>query len=590
MMSPDAQLAALQRENAALKATNKALAESKDDAASQIAALLSALRQKDQQITDLRRMLETQQSEIEELLLRWARIPKNQLNLDADALFTREMIEDLLRQSHAALLDENEKLATNDTPAATNEAAPSSTDNDGASVEGQEGADKPRYPNGHPGRRRLPAHLERKVIVVDIPEDEKIDPISGKPLKPLRVERTERLDTVPQRLRVLVFERPVYALPDGHGFVIADLPGEPLPKISASTGMLTDIAINRFVDHMPYYRQAAALVRQGINWHRNLLDDWMVRLGADVLSDLHQALIADIRGRDYVGFDDTGVNLQVKGLGRLHRARVFVCRAGKGTGPPHVFFWFSLTKEKEHAQEAIGDFVGTIQADAAGNFDEIMARDGIIEAGCWAHLTRRFKATVDTHRSESLRVLKLIGKLFDIEANLRDQKASAAEILAHRQTESVALVDSVVGACQVIVDTLLPKSPLAQAARYCINQQSALRAFLSDGRIEIDNNAVERALRALGIGRKNWLFVGSERGGLAMAVWMSLIQSAQACGINPWVYIKDVLDRITSHPVDQLRDLLPGYWTPSPENTQLGVPVYQDNKEPDAEPGATANT
>ncbi|OGV90826.1 MAG: hypothetical protein A3K19_23795 [Lentisphaerae bacterium RIFOXYB12_FULL_65_16] len=432
---------------------------------------------------------------------------------------------------------------------------------------------KSRYSKPHPGRRVIPEHYERNVIVLDIPEQDKIDAITGKPLTVIRVERTEKVEVVPARLRVNVYERPIYGLPNRDGVVVAELPLFPIDKCMADNGFLADVAVKRFVDHLPYYRQAEASVRDGLPFHRNEFDEWMLILGDDVLVPLYEALRRDVLNRDYVGFDDSGIALQIKGLGKLHPARMWICRAG--ASPPHVFFRFSLTKEKEEPVALLNEFQGYAQADAAAGHDQVMKTDGIVEVGCWAHATRRFKQAAVYHPVETVPILDWLKHIYQVEEQTRDLPPQQRH--AVRLASSKPVLDALFRTFEQLRAKLLPKSLLGEAVNYCLNQRAALLCYLEDGRLLIDNNAVERGIRPLGIGRKNWMFAGSERGGRTAAVFMSLFGSCRELKINPWLYMKDVLDRIMTHPKDRLRELLPGYWQPLERNTRLGVPVFLDD-------------
>ena len=501
----------------------------------------------------LRRMIDQQRRQLDALLLRLS--GKKGENLHPDQQVFEALLLDVLKESQTAL-DEAAQDVTPDPEPKTRA--------------------KPK--KKHRGRCPLPDHLERHSILVDIPDDEKIDPITGKPLRMIRIEKTEKLDIIPTRLRVNVYERPVYALPDGKGIVIADLPVFPIDKCKADNGYLADIAVKRFVDHQPYYRQAEGCKRDNIPLHRNHINNWMLRLGDDVLTGLYEVLTRDVLSHDYVGFDDSGIKLQVKGAGKLHSARMWICRAG--IGPPHVFFRFTLTKEKEEATALLGDFQGYAQADAYGGHDEVMGKDGIIEVGCWAHAIRRFKDAVLSHPVDAPKLLELTSKLYDVEREAKSLTADERHVM--RQKKSLPVINTLFEKFNDLKLATLPKSPLAEAVNYCLNQEQPLRRYLEDGRLSIDNNHVERGIRPLGIGRKNWLFAGSERGGRTAAVFMSLFASCRNMKINPWLYMKDILDRIVTHPHNQLKELLPGYWKPLQRNTELGVPIYlnyEDDRE-----------
>lgn len=511
------------------------------------------LATKEKQIAILDKQLKRQQTQLEQLIRQLKRLPHDPDH--PDQLLFDALIIDVLEHCDSTL---QEELAPPE-------------DKDESPPEDQRHKKKKRYKKPHPGRRPLPEHLPREIVILDIPDDEKIDPITGEERKVMRVEITEKLDVIPGQLRVIQYHRRLYPEPDGKGIQIPDLPPFALPKIQADHGLLADIAVKRFADHLPYYRQSQALARQGIELHRNVLDNWMIQLGTDTFLPLYHALDADIRTEHYTGFDATPLPLQIKGNGKLHTAQLWVKRAG--TAPHHVYFHFALTKEAHEVDALLGpDFQGYGQADAASSHDALFKREGVHEIGCWAHTTRKFKAALPTAPADAAAILTHIGNLYQVEKAAR--ALSPDERHALRQRQAAPTIDAIFKLLTAQLTQHLPKSPMATAIAYAINQEKPLRAYLQDGRLAIDNNAVERALRPLGIGRRNWTFAASERGGLTAAVFLSLYACCRELKINFWLYLKDLLDRIVEHPPERIRELLPGYWQPLPANANLGVPIH----------------
>jgi transposase len=547
-MAPSA--AQLNKALAAAEARIAQLEDTLESTRAQLCAKEEELAEETSLNGTLRRTIQKQRKELEALM--WLRARKKPDVVDENQPVLGDLQLDAMKQAEAALDDEDEATATPEDDG--DEQTPKTRKN------GKSG-------RKHPGRLPLPSHLERVTVEHDLPEDEKVDPITGKPLKLMRVEEVERLDAVPATLRVIVDLRPIYALPDNKGVVHAELPQLPIAKAKVTSGFLAQVAVKRYIEHLPYYRQSQSLALQDVPMHRNALSRWMNTLGCEVLWKLYEALGANILGRDYVGFDDSGMPMMVKGLGKLYTARLWICRAG--TDPPYVYYKFTMTKEKEAATELLGDFQGYAQADAYGGHDEVMAKTGVIEVGCWAHLTRKLKDAVSAHPRQAPHALKLIRQLYDIEEQCQLLGPEARG--AVRQAKAAPIVDAFFELLAGF--RALPKSPLNVATTYAANQEQALRCYLKDGRLAIDNNAVERGIRPLGIGRKNWGFAGGERGARAAAVMMSLLYSARACNLNPWLYLKDILDRIHTHPADRLHELLPAVWQPLPENADLGVPL-----------------
>ena len=498
-------------------------------------------------IESQRRTIEIQRKEMEKLLERYVLRKKAEMpNID-QPIFAElaEYFDNLLKESEAVLADEESETEESESP-----------------------KKKKSYKKKHPGRQILPAHLERQTTVVDISEDEKIDPITNQPLVEIRREVTEKLDVIAARLIVNRTERPVYGLPGGKGIEVAPLPEHVLGKTMVDTGFLADMEVKRFVDHIPFDRQSKALQREGINFHRNDLDGWHLKVSEAVLP-IYEAIVEAVLKTDYIAFDNTPVKLRMKDVsGNMHTSRIWICRAG--TGPPLVFFRFTRTKEKENATALVGNFRGFAQADAEPIHNQVMLKEGITEVGCWAHVIRNLKDALAAHPIKARDPLKLLGQLYDVEEEAQDM--TPEERLDLRQKKSKPIMDKFYVTLEKI--DVLPKSPLGAVIAYCINQKVPLQRYLEDGRLSIDNNAVERGLRPWGRGRVNWLFFGSERGGRAAATMMTLVASCRNIQINPWIYLKDVLDRIPTHPADRMHDLIPGVWEPLEKNAKLNVPIF----------------
>jgi len=515
-----------------------------------------------QQIESLRSMIQQQRLELEKLLEKYVYRKKIEMPDVKQPVFAELLAQlgDVVRQNEAAVADQEAAAAEPPLPK------------------------PPKKRRKHPGRQTLPAHLERRTEVLDLPAADRIDPLSGKEYPIVDRKRTERLECVPARLYVQVIERVTRALPGTHRTVeTPELPPHVFSKWLIGTSFAAEMLVKRFDDHLPFDRQAKALRREGVNFHRNDLDGWFLKIGGEILLPIHEALVRRVLATDYVCFDDTPIRIQIKGDdGKFRYARIWICRAGSGTGPPLVFYRFSFDKGSDQAIKLLGDFKGYAQADAAGVHDAVMRGADITELGCWAHATRNFNAAAAAHPQQVGPVLQLLRELYDIEELARHLTPEQRYEL--RQNHSAAILHKLYASFDRLKLEALPKSPLAEAVNYCLNQKQPLHVFLEDGRLAIDNNHTERGIRPWGRGRINWLFFGNEKGGLAAAVVMSLIQSCRNVGINPWIYLKDVLDRLPTHPADAMQDLLPGVWKPLPRNAELGVPVFIDPLESDYRP------
>jgi transposase len=419
---------------------------------------------------------------------------------------------------------------------------------------------------GH-GREELPAHLERVEVLLDLAPAEKVCPETGEPLVKIGEERTEKLAYTPERLYVKVFVRPKYASPkkvNGSsvcGLKLAPLPDWPIAKCKADTSLLAAVAVAKYVDHQPLYRQMQIKRRQDVELARQTADGWVLQLADAPLPVLQAALKTEVLASDVLFTDDTPVPLLVEGLGKTREARLWAYRTG--AGPPLVVFDFSVDRRKRRPLDFLGDYHGYIHADAYSGYDELFRQPGIVELGCWAHARRKFDEALGSAPSEATEMLAGIRRLYEIEAvaeHLKDHERAAL-----RQAQCPLILHGIFARAVALQAVTLPKSPLAQALTYLLNQRDALQRYLADGRLRPDNNLAENVLRPLALGRKNWLFFGGERGGRAAAIYFSLLQSCVLNKVNPLAYLEDVLNRIMSHPASQLRDLLPHRWKPRPQ-------------------------
>jgi transposase len=523
-------------------------------------------------IETLHRMIEIQRKEMDALLLKY--VLRKKVEQEGDA---RQLEFDEFKGLLGDLKEIPAQAAAVQTDAVDDAQAESEKQHDEQEAKPTGKKDKVERPRHH-GRQVIPAHLERVVEEIDIPEDEKIDPISGTPMKCIRYEDSEKLDYIPPKIFVHVLRRPVYEIPGKKSdFQCAELPPQALDKCKIGNGMGAEILVKRFVEHMPYERIVNWFGRHDVCVPRNDPSHWGCELGCNVLKELYEVHCGHILKGRYIGFDDTPIDLQVRSDGAtydggLKSARIWVVRAF--TGPPIMFYKFSLTKETGQATALLQNFQGYAHADAYAGHNEVMAKPGVIEVGCWAHVARKMKASLECHPNDAKTILSYIRNLYDVEEAAKGATPSARHSL--RAADSQPVMDKMFDFIEKIHPRLLPKSPLAEATGYCLNQKAALQRYLTDGILEIDNNPTEREIRPWGIGRKNWLFFGSERGGEAAATIMSLTRSCVKLCINPWLYLKDVLDRLPTCPKDRLIDLIPSNWVCSDANRRLGVPLQID--------------
>ena len=414
------------------------------------------------------------------------------------------------------------------------------------------------------GRSEFPEHFERVDVLLDLPDEHKTD-AQGRALVKLRDEVSEKVAWKPGNWHVLRYIRPVYVEDDrqADGTVYcAPMPDSPIEKCKADTSVLSLVAVRKWCDHTPIYRLRQIFERDGLKIAASTLDGWAIEPILACLP-LYGALKTRVLSCLIINTDDSPVNLQEPGHGRTRQARLWVYACG--IGPPLRFFDFTTDRCKERPASILLGFEGFVCADAYGGYDHIFNSSGkIVEVGCWAHARRKFDEAKGSAPNESCEMLGIIRLLYQIERRIADEPMEKR--LAVRQEESARLLDAFFSRAGQMAASALPSQPLGKALTYAINQKAALSRFATDGRLPIDNNLAENAIRPLAIGRKNWLFAGSERGGKACAIALSLLQSAKAVGINPHEYLHDVYNRIMSHPLNRIHELLPDEWKAARDN------------------------
>lgn len=413
------------------------------------------------------------------------------------------------------------------------------------------------------GRLKIPDNIERVDVLLDLPEEQKRDSQTGEALVKLRDETSEKLAWKPGQWFVRRFIRPVYVHPDRQddekaSVYVQPMPDSPIEKCKADTSVLALVAVKKYVDHLPLYRQREIFLREGIDVAPSTLNAWAID---PILTcePLYNAFVDDMLARGAIFTDDTPVGLLQQGLGRTKKARMWVYVAG--CGPPYRVFDFTEDRRKERPGQILANYNGFVHADAYAGYDHLFAAsDRIIEVGCWAHARRKWDEALPAARLPCTDVLLRIRALYKIEADIK--AFDAQRRLEVRQAESVPVLDKLYERIGQIASEriILPSSLLAKAIGYTVNQRKALYCYTTDGRLEIDNNTAENAIRPLAIGRKNFLFVGSLRGGKACAMALTFLQSAKAVGANPYEYLLDIYNRIMSYPVNRLHELLPAAW------------------------------
>jgi transposase len=348
-------------------------------------------------------------------------------------------------------------------------------------------------------------------------------------------------------------------------FTTAPRPPAPIPRGLAGPGLLAHLIVSKFCDHLPLYRCERMLARFGVTLTRSTLCDWLAQC-AVLLRPLWQLLRTRVQQSRVIQTDDTPVRVQARAEVAAHQGRLWV-QVGDADHPGLVYL-YSPNREGQWPQTFLASYKGFLQADAYAGYDAMFATGVVVEVGCWAHARRKFYEAQKTDLENAMYALGLIRQLYAVEREATEQAdqqvLSRAEFealrLRLRQEKSVPLLKAFGEWLEKQATSALPKSPLGEAVGYARNQWAALQVYTTKGFLEIDNNAAERALRAVAIGRKNYLFFGSDVGGETAAVLYTFTQTCQALGIEPWRYLRDVLERLPGHPPERLAKLLPDEW------------------------------
>jgi len=419
----------------------------------------------------------------------------------------------------------------------------------------------------------IPDDLPVKEVIIDIPEEDRIDLETGKPLVRIGEDVTYKLAYQPAHHLLIKYVRYKYAAPEHpeQGVQQAPMPELPIPRSDFDVSFLAGIVMQKVAMHLPLYRIEEQLRYRGIQISRQTLSRLYIQT-AEALRPLYDELKAIVLANHIVFTDDTSVQMQMKGKGKTHTARMWVyCRGGPG--PRLRIFEFTLDKTKRRPLEFLGDFKGHVHADAAAGYAELFKKESVHECACWMHVRRKFYEAEDAPPELREEILRHIRHIYLYERFIAkktkamdmDRAAADAFTLELRKQRIAPLIDRIFERCnKAIADVeVLPKSNFASAIGYLMNRGAALKTFLQNPHLSPDNGESERALRPLTIGRKNWLFVGNEGGGDATGILLSLVQNCRLLGIDPFTYLADVLHRIKSTPADALPDLLPHRWAPA---------------------------
>jgi transposase len=437
-----------------------------------------------------------------------------------------------------------EELEANRPPAAPQTELPPSTSNTVS-------------PATQPSRRALPAHLPRQIKTHE-PKQTSC-PECGSTLKKLGEDVSEVLEWVPGSFQVIRHVRPKLCCTGCDVIVQAAAPSRPIDRGLAGPGLLAHVLTSKFCDHLPLYRQSEIYGREGVELDRSTLAKW-VGEASHLLEPLVEVLRRYVMAAEKLHGDDTPVPVLAPGNGKTKTGRLWTYvrddRACGDTAPPAVWFAYSPDRKGEHPQQHLSTFRGILQADAYAGFNQLYEDGSIQQAPCLAHMRRKFYELMEAHHSPiATEAVERIVALYVIEKEIRGRPPDERREV--RNSRARPLLQSMRTWLSTCLSKLSRKSDTTAAIHYALARWDAFVHYCDDGRIEIDNSAAERALRAIALGRKNYLFAGSDRGGERAATFYSLIGTAKLNGLDPEAYLRYVLQHIADHPITRIQELLP---------------------------------
>lgn len=408
-----------------------------------------------------------------------------------------------------------------------------------------------------PTRRPLPEHLPREVHT-HLPDEVACTQCGGE-LRKLGEDVSEMLEYIPASFKVIRHVRPKLSCTKCDVIVEAPAPSRPIDRGLAGPGLLAHVLVAKYADHCPLYRQSEIYAREGVDLDRSTLADW-VGATSHLLAPLVDAVRKHVLTASKLHADDTPIPVLAPGMGKTKTARLWTYvrddRSAADTTAPAVWFAYSEDRKGEHPKQHLSNFSGILQADGYAGFHHLYEGGRIVEAACWAHVRRKF---YDIHVANGSAIaaeaIERIGALYDIEREIRGKPADIRREI--RQARARPLTDDLHLWLNKTLASLPRKSDTAIAIRYALTRWRALTRYLDDGQIEMDNSAAERALRIVALGRKNYLFAGSDAGGERAAAIYTLLGTAKLNGLDPELYLRHVLESVVDHPINRIHELLP---------------------------------
>ena len=400
-----------------------------------------------------------------------------------------------------------------------------------------------------PSRTPLPAHLERKEII--------LEPGLTEGLRRIGEDVTEELEYQPGKLFVNRYVRPKYVNEDNTGILIASMADRPLPKAIAGAGLLTQIVIDKYIDHLPLHRQQERFKREGVNIPYSTITDWVSNT-CKLITPLYDALKNQVLASDYLHADETPIRvLDRDKKGETHRGFYWVYHNSLSD---LVLFDYQPGRGREGPEKILKDFKGHLQTDGYAVYDIFEEKKDVTLLHCMAHARRKFYEAQNNDKVRAQYGLGQIQLLYEIERKAKEKNLTESQIAELRMEEAVPILESLGTWMKQAYTEVLPKSVIGKALGYSITRWDALSLYTTKGKLNIDNNPVENALRPVAIGRKNYLFAGSHEAAQRSAMLYSLLGTCKLHNVNPFIWLKNVLSRIATHPINKVNELLPHNW------------------------------
>lgn len=426
------------------------------------------------------------------------------------------------------------------------------------------GASQPKR-KGH-GRKAQPVELPRTRIEHDVTPEEKICPECGADKKKFGEDVSEQMDYIPASMHVIEHVRPKYACPCCREHVSqAAKPAQPIEKGTAGPGLIAHVITSKYCDHLPLHRQEGIFLRHGVELSRKTLCGWVLQAAA-LLAPVVAAMMERVLASRVIHTDDTPVQVQDKNKNRTTK-KAFLWPYVGDKEHPYIVFDYTATRNKEGPESFLEHFTGTqekprfLQCDAFAGYNGLFSKERyLLEVACWAHARRKFNDAKSSDPVRANMALLKIRDLYLLERGAKEQGFDDDARLAMRQQLARPLLGKLKQWLEETQGEVLPKSPMGEAINYALTLWTELNRYTDEPFLNIDNNPAERAVRSIALGRKNWLFLGSDRGGYAAAIHFSIIASARRHDLEPFAYLRDLLTHLPTWPNKDIHLLLPDQW------------------------------